>query len=555
MYGYADSYIDALSNHPKWRSLLHIKENNISEITDINFFLSKQTNPKTELETLLKEKSCENICKYPARYKFLSDALDLNISFEHCVDLQKFLKDSRGETASIVFASSFLGSPSSYFGHTFIKINKKDNPFFSQTISFAAEVPQDTNFFRLISKGMSGGFEGRYTVAPYFKLTEGYNIIEQRTLYEYKLNLTKEQIEDMLWHTYEMLSIRIPYKFFTENCSYEIFWLFEAIKYNDNIINELSTFVLPYETIHVLKTRNMVVDYQVRKPLIEELYQTYNDLTDDEKRFFSELKDSTTKQQDIKSAKLSKQEQNRAIFLLNGYYDILFKRFKISKADFNEVKAMSYEKINSSSSQDFEPKKSSRVSFGSIKKHNQVGQVLNFRPVLFDRFEERDNFLSESTLEFLNVGISNFDNKARIENIDIIKMESFNKRFDFYEPLSWRVYMGLDRSFETDSLEPIIELGRGITKGNEILSFYGLVQAGIYPSQAAINLQGLMGLSLWLEQVHINFDYKQNILNYGGKSKDKQQVSLFYPFTKEIGVQLIYEAKMNNKNILFSYKF
>ena len=102
-------------------------ENNISEISDSNFYISKQSNPKIELETLLQEKSCENICKYPARYKFLSDNLDLNISFSHCEDLQNFLNDSRGETASLVFASSFLGSPTSYFGHTFIKINKPKN--------------------------------------------------------------------------------------------------------------------------------------------------------------------------------------------------------------------------------------------------------------------------------------------------------------------------------------------------------------------------------------------------------------------------------------------
>ena len=149
----------------------------------------------------------------------------MNLSFEHCDNFKQFLKESRGETASISFASAYLESPMSYFGHTFITIHKTDNRFFSQTLSFAAEVPEKVNFFELATKGIGGGFSGKFVASPYFKLFEGYNTVEQRRISEYQLNLTQEEIENMLWHVYELYDISVDYKFLPHNCAFETLWL------------------------------------------------------------------------------------------------------------------------------------------------------------------------------------------------------------------------------------------------------------------------------------------------------------------------------------------
>jgi hypothetical protein len=551
---YGKEIIENLSQNPQWLALLHINENNISEISDSNFYISKQLNPKIELETLLQEKSCENICKYPARYKFLSDNLDLNISFSHCKDLQTFLKDSRGESVSLVFASSFLGSPTSYFGHTFIKINKQKNIYFSQTLSYAAEMPQNVGFADLLVKGIGGGFTGKYVASPYFKLIEGYNIVEQRTLYDYELDLTKDEIETMLWHSYEMLNTNIPYKFFTENCAYEIFWLLDVARPNGHLREKLKTYVIPYETIETVKKINMVKNFSIREPLIEKLYTIYNSLSSEEKEFFAIWKESETKEKDLNNTQFSQQSKNKLSELINGHYDILFKKFRTSKADFYDVKKIPFQRTVIEKNDDFEPKKSHKISFGTIKKDNESGQILNFRPVLFDRFEERDNKLSESTLEFLNIGVSKIDNNTKLENFDIVKMESLNKRFDFYTPISWRFYVGANRSFETDNLEAVLELGMGLTKGNEFVSVYGIGQVALYPFVTSANFQALGGVSFWLDKLHINFDYKETFKD-GMKPKDAQKLSLFYPINTSFNLKLSNELKQKEKIIALEYRF
>ena len=217
LYALPPEKINKISSDAYWHTLLHLRTENISDISDPDFFLSEKLSAKNELiatlDALNEENRNETICRFPARYRYLSVQLSLGLSFSHCENFQKFLQDSRGDSVSIGFASPYLDSPMSYFGHSFIKINKLDNIYFSQTISFAAEVPKDTGFFTLLYKGITGGFTGRYIASPYFKLHENYSMIEQRSLTEYYLQLTDEEIERLLWHIYEIYDMDVKYKF------------------------------------------------------------------------------------------------------------------------------------------------------------------------------------------------------------------------------------------------------------------------------------------------------------------------------------------------------
>jgi hypothetical protein len=233
----------------------------------------------------------------------------------------------------------------------------------------------------------------------------------------------------------------------------------------------------------------------------------------------------------------------------------LFKRFHTSKADFNDVKKITYIKTKIDKKDDFEPKKSHKIGIGVNKQKNENVKILNFRPALFDKFERRDNLLSESTLELLNVSISEVNQNVKLENFDIIKMESFNKRFDFYEPISWRFYSGFNRTFQNKELNPLVEIGFGLTKGNEVISFYGLTQVATYPLQTSINLQALLGFSFWFDKTHVNFDYKKSFYNQNGQSDTEVQLSMLYCLNTSFNFKLIKEFEYDKNIINLEYKF
>ena len=417
-------------------------------------------------------------------------------------------------------------------------------------------MPPAIGMYDLFSKGLFGGFNGKYMYSPYYMLIESYNITEQRTLYEYELTLTSKEIQDMIWHSFELQNINIPYKFFTENCAYEIFWLLQNATPSKQLISELKSYVVPFETIEVLRRNNMIISESVNPALIDKIYFTYNDLSGSEKEFFEILKNSKNKKNLLSDSNLSENTKNKMSEILNGYYDILFKKFKTSYADYFDVKNLRYSTSNHLIKTHYEPKKPHAIEVGFSAGHQPMNKFYAIvKPALFDRFEMRDNMISESTLQLLNFGVSGFEGNPQIENIDIIKLESLNKQFAFYEPNSFRFYGGFDRSFHDSSIHPLLELGIGVTKGYDNISAYGIFQLATYPTEEAINLQILAGTSFWISNYHIVLDSKHNIFESHGSAHKEYKINLLVPLLKSQNVRLGYDFLNDTTKIGFEYKF
>lgn len=527
----------SLADSSEWRTLLHVRDDNKSDVNDPNFFLSSPFSPEDELKnTLNKLQSSEKrevLCRFPARYRFLNQQLDLNLSFEHCTNLQEFLSDSRGEYASMSFASSYLGSPMSYFGHTFITIHKPHNRFFSQTLSFAAEVPRDTGFINLVHKGIGGGFTGKFVAEPYYKLHEGYNIVEQRSLSEYHLNLTHDEIENMLWHAYELYDTNINYKFFTENCAYEMLWFLEVARPGLKLRISFPNAVIPYETINAIKESGLVTEINTQPPLIDSLYGVYETFGTDEKDFFSKWKNSDNKREELRRSNLSSEAKDELGYLINGYYDILFKRFHQGKSDFDEVKQIPYTPIFERYSGEPIRHGSAKIEMGYLQSNGINGVDMAIRPILFNRIDERYSELGDGTLEFLGLEARRLEDKMTIESLTLFDIESFTKRFDFYHPPSWKIFAGADRSLKDNSLQPLAKLASGVSYGTSSFLWYAMGQASMYPCEITAGIEALAGIGYWNGATHMGIDFREPLLFTGMKSKSNYEVYFITPISKQ----------------------
>ncbi|QOY52023.1 DUF4105 domain-containing protein [Candidatus Sulfurimonas baltica] len=532
------AHAQPLAESPEWHSLLHIRDDNKSDINDPKFFLSNPFSPENEFNIAISElrsdKKDEMLCRFPARYRYLNKKLDLNITFDHCTNLNEFLKDSRGESVSMSFASSYLGSPISYFGHTFITIHKTNNRFFSQTLSFAAEIPQEVGFIDLLSKGIRGGFNGKFVAEPYFKLHEGYNIVEQRSLSEYRLNLTQDEIENMLWHAYELYDANINYKFFTENCAYEMLWFLEVARPGLKLRENFPYAVIPYETINEIKKAGLVMQIDTQPPLINSLHTIYNGFTAEEKDFFSRWKNSGDKKEELESINLSNETKDKLGYLINGYYDILFKRFHQGKGDFEDVKQLPYTPPNERYIGEPIRHGSSKIEVGYLQVNGVEGLDLNVRPILFNRIHDLYSELGDGTLEFLGLEMRRIENKTSLQSFTLLKIESLTKRFDFYHPVSWKIYAGADRSLKDSSLQPLVQVGSGVSYGTSSLLWYGMGQATVYPLKMTAGIEVLAGLSYWNGLSHIGIDFREPVFFTGRKSKGDFEAYFTTPITKKI---------------------
>lgn len=539
----------------EWAALFHVKNNQQSDISDPSFYLSKEKTLESEYNAALSALDQDDInitlCRYPARFRYLDKKLQLNLSFDHCDNLVQFLNESRGKTASISFASAYLESPMSLFGHTFITIHKPDNRFFSQTISFAAEVPEKVNFFELASKGIGGGFSGKFVATPYFKLFEGYNLVEQRGISEYRLNLNEEEIENILWHVYELYDISVDYKFLTNNCAFETLWLLEVARPKMNIVDKFNGIVSPYQTIEKLKELGLIDKIRTQPSSIESLFTTYSTLDSDEKIFFRNLQSSETKNAAIQTAALSQTTKDKMGYLINGYYDLLFKRYRIGKPDFDDVKLIPY--TPHSELMDGEPARrgGTKIELGYFDLEDREGTLLSLKPYSMNRIEDRFSALGDATLEIMNIDLTKSGEHERIESLSIFNLESQTKRFDFYKPLSWKLHIGADREFN-DHLDPLLRFGVGGSWGTENILGYIIPQITFYPSFGNIGMDITSGIGMWYENIHFGVDDRRSIAYSEKKPEDQYS---YYCVIQFLNTSLKLSSDSNNIGASIIYKF
>lgn len=252
----ADAFQKKLAQNQQWLKLLHFKTNRLgqfqSEVDGAAFFLSSSGKeaPDLELEATLreflrpaselrfqKEPDAHALCRFPARRHWLAQALGAPEDFGtgvQCPQLDWFEQTLQAKRATLVFASYYLESPASLFGHTFLRIDKdlntqKSIPLLSHAVSFGAE-PDTENPLAYAWKGLFGGFPGRYAVLPYYVKIQEYNNFESRDLWEYQIQFSPEEIKRLVFHLWELRPTSFDYYFFQANCSYQMLTLLEAAK-------------------------------------------------------------------------------------------------------------------------------------------------------------------------------------------------------------------------------------------------------------------------------------------------------------------------------------
>ncbi len=250
---YRDTLVDRsrelkLSGGRKWRRLLHYRASGRgwrSEADGARFFLSPagRSDPQAELEATLSAffeppptdaKAQHPQCRFPARYAWLKDRLGFDPARlpEHpCPEFTAWRNAIGAKAVSLVFADAFLGNPSSMYGHTFLRFERQssgaDDALLDYTLNFEA-TPDTRNVLLYTLRGVYGAFHGEYSLTPFYMKTQEYSNLDCRDLWDYRLNLTQEQIDFLLRHAWEMGSTYFNYYFFTKNCSYQLLTLLEA---------------------------------------------------------------------------------------------------------------------------------------------------------------------------------------------------------------------------------------------------------------------------------------------------------------------------------------
>ena len=278
-----------LGAHPTWLALLHYKRESLlprqlSQADDTDFFLAEQgkTDPQAELladlaAMLLPSASGHAQCRFPARWHWLKQQLEITGADVPCPKLALWLGNVEADSISLVFPAMYLNNPGSAFGHTFLRFNHPQSELLSHTLNYAAEAEKKDGVMRYVYNGLFGGYRGVFLTRRYYRTVQTYSHIENRDIWEYRLDLTPEEIVQLQRHVWEVIGIDFDYFFFRENCSYRLLALIDVVRPNAGL-SSFAAFAfsaIPVDTVRALENAGMIEDKVYRPSLASQIEQGF----------------------------------------------------------------------------------------------------------------------------------------------------------------------------------------------------------------------------------------------------------------------------------------
>lgn len=511
-----------LSQSRYWQLLLHIpKHGAISEIDDLNFFLSNDgyKSPESELNAtiiaLYNEVSLDDnatACRFPARRFWLENELNLNdLPKVECASFDALVKQMDPQAASLVFPFAHVNSPASMFGHTFIRIDSSyESKMLSFAINYAAGAdPDKENGVLFAIKGLVGGYHGNYSLLPYYEKLKEYRDSDQRDIWEYDLDLTHDEVMQMVRHIWELKDTYSWYYFFDENCSYNMLWLIEIARPSVHLREDFYYQVIPPETVHTIvesgivkakhyrpSKRTTLLAYEKVLPLKgRELAVGLADgkvhasdiVTDDtialqQKRYILEAA-SELNQYNLMNAKTEKDQY------LARSRTILTARADLKKGETVPIR----EPENP-----VEGHQAVRATLqGGWRNRTPVG-FLGLRLANHDLFDSDVGYLRGTQIEFLDTLLRYEEGKVALEKLTFLSISSIAPRSDFFTPLSWRMKSGFDTNYLDDKSDFTTTVGLGLSWGTEWSYLYLMVDPLFYYSSELIGgVGGSVGIVVY----------------------------------------------------------
>jgi uncharacterized protein DUF4105 len=471
---------DRLADQRDWHVLLHYLPNLFgSGVTsmedDPGFFMAPngKTDPQAELAATLGQFFSEELvgrskqpaqCAFVARYHWLKEKLQFDerrLPPQFCERFIRWFNEFNAQSISVIFPTGFMNNPASMFGHTFLRIDAKGQTpqtrILDYTINYAAEVPPNAGPEYAI-KGVFGGYRGHFSTIPYYLKVQEYRDIENRDIWEYRLDLTQQQVTRLLMHTWEMGNAYFDYFFFDENCSFHILSLIEAAEPSIHLSDRFRFYAIPVDTVRRLAASGLVGEV-VSRPSRSTLVRRKREAMTDEERGW--LKTLVADPNAVQWDRFRALNAERQAFVLETASDYLLMRGSGGAEEggpFREknksiLAARSRLKV-SPADVPIEPyvkrpdlgHGTSRAGIGAGWRNDRAFEEINIRAAYHDLLDPEAGYTPDAQIELLSAAVRHYhnDSQARLERFTALNMISLAPMDSLFQAPSWKLALGMN---------------------------------------------------------------------------------------------------------------
>lgn len=468
-----------LAETREWQLLLHYRPTLWggveSEQDDPGFFMSAdgKTDPAAELDATLTAFFSQDLvgrsqqpaqCAFVARYAWLRDQLAFDAARlppEPCERFARWYEEFQAESISLIFPSAYMNNPASMFGHTLLRVDQRGQTehtrILAYTINYAAEVPPDAGVaFPVL--GIFGGYKGYFSTIPYYLKVQEYRDIENRDIWEYRLNLSPSQIRRLLMHAWELGNAYFDYFFFKENCSYHLLALLDYAEPTLHLTDHFLFWTVPADTVRLIASKPGLVSDVVYRPSRSNVIRRKREsLPWTEWRLAERIADDVGA---LKAPQLAELDLRRRAFILDLASDLL--RYRIDKKDSPpELKERNRQVLTARSqlriaSEPFhvEPfaqrpelgHDTSRATAGVGWRNDDTFEELSLRAGYHDLLDPEVGYTPDAQIEIASLTLRHYNRaeQTRIERATFANVISLLPMDSVFHAPSWKVNVGMN---------------------------------------------------------------------------------------------------------------
>ncbi|UZE17186.1 DUF4105 domain-containing protein [Pseudomonas sp. B21-054] len=496
--------LQQLANDRFWISLGHYETAKLggwrSYVSDKKFFLAPDGNehPDRELTATLQalygpasagQQHAQ--CVFPARTRWLKAQLKLtDLPAIDCREFTQWFKDVSPHSAVMIFPAAYLNSPSSMFGHTLLRIDQADvqsdkTALLSYAINFGAYIEGSDNSILYAWKGLMGGYPGLFALVPYQEKLSEYRSLENRDLWEYRLNLSQAETERMVEHVWELKQIQFDYFFFDENCSYRLLELLQVARPSLRLTEQFPLTAIPTDTVKAVKEAGLVESIQYRPSRERELLSRAEPLSDDEQQWVLKV---SADQQQLQAPDFKALPRARQALIIDAAYRL--ERYRANGQERDPQRAQrSFEllrAINQNPAPELDIPQPGLPEDGHESRTWQAGLgtrgdrafgEYGLRMAYHDLNDNAESFPLGAQIEILQLKLRQYEgNDWQLQQLDLATIRSLTPRNELLQPLSWQVTGGLERvpgKHDDETLVSHVNGGAGGTwaLGEDVLGF------------------------------------------------------------------------------------
>ncbi|HEX6950343.1 MAG TPA: DUF4105 domain-containing protein, partial [Nitrospira sp.] len=442
---------------------------------DPGFFMAPngKTDPQAELTATLGRFFSDELvgrskqpaqCAFVARYHWLKEKLQFDerrLPPQFCERFTRWFNEFNAQSISVIFPTGFMNNPASMFGHTFLRIDAKGRTrqtrILDYTINYAAEVPPNAGL-EYAFKGIFGGYQGHFSTIPYYLKVQEYRDIENRDIWEYRLDFSEEQVRRLLMHTWELGNAYFDYFFVDENCSYHILSLVEVAEPSIHLLDRFPFYTIPVDTVRLLAESGLVAEVVARPSRSTVVRRKREAMSDEERGWLNTL---IADPEALKLESFRNLTQERQAFVLETVSDYLLMRGSGGPEEGGPFREKNKSILAARSQLRVLPTDltiepyvkrpdlghgTSRVGIGAGWRNDRAFEEINARLAYHDLLDPEKGFTPDAQIEFFSIALRHYHNESqgRIERFGLINIMSLAPMDSLSQFPSWKVSLGMN---------------------------------------------------------------------------------------------------------------